>query len=83
MGLQSRTLPRIARPVPSLSAGVAVAFLAVAPSATAQVVSVQPTAGLSPANYVASARAQFGASQPQNYLTAVLGGAQITSTSRP
>ena len=52
---------------------------AFAGSVHAQVISVQPTAGLSPAAYAASARAQFGASQPANYLTAVLGGAQITT----
>lgn len=70
---------RIARPVPSLSAGVLVSLHTLAGSAHSQVISVQPTAGLSPADYAASARAQFGATQPGNYLTAVLGGAQITT----
>ena len=47
--------------------------------AVAQVVSVQPAHEITSGNYAASARMQFGAVQPQNYLTAVLGGAQITS----
>ena len=71
--------PRISLPSPTLCAGVLVSASAFAGSVHAQVISVQPTAGLSPAAYAASARAQFGASQPANYLTAVLGGAQITT----
>lgn len=80
-GYETMTSARscIALPVPSLCAGAMVSLTSFATSAHSQVISVQPTAGLSPADYAASARAQFGATQPQNYLTAVLGGAQITS----
>lgn len=79
MGLYARRALRIARPTPSLCAGAALVACALTESLHAQVISVQPTATLGAGNYLGSARAQFGATQPQNYLTATLGGAQITS----
>ena len=65
------------RLAPSLCMGAVVGVGCAAGAAHGQVVSVQPSAGLGPADFLASARAQFGATQPQNYLTAVLGGARI------
>ena len=79
MGLQDRISARSWRLAPSLCMGSVIAVGCASGVARAQVVSVQPTAGLGHADILASARAQFGAVQPQNYLIATLGGAQITS----
>jgi autotransporter-associated beta strand protein len=66
-------------PSPSPVSPIMLAFACMCQGTCAQVISVQPSAALSAGNYLGSARAQFGATQPQNYLTAVLGGAQITT----
>ena len=48
-------------------------------TAHAQVISVQSAAPLAPADFVGSARLQYGLTQPQTYQGAVIGGQRIVS----
>ena len=67
-------------PVPRFIAAASAGALLCTGSAVAQVMSVRPSAALPAGSFNASARLQYGLTQPQSYQGAVLGGGRIDSS---